>query len=123
MIMTAPFCSTGEGEISATTAGDKLVILIENLRFGGRQGAADLDDIRASNQESRQGGAMIVNAHVDRWNTTAQLRGDGVVTRKIDKGGKDSTMRVTHFGIGHELLTPRQQNFHALRGESVERHA
>src|SRR5690348_12441530 len=79
---------TGLGEISTTTAGDELFAVVENLRFGGRERAADLDDVCARHQGSRQGGAMIVDAHVDCRNPTAQLRRDRIVASKIDEGRK-----------------------------------
>src|ERR1700690_3731512 len=97
-------------------------MFVKNARFGSRKRAAKLDHRSARKERARHCGAVIVDAHVNRWRTSPELRRDSIVRREIDERSKHAPMGVAPLGIGDELGAPRHSNDDSCRVQAYELH-
>ena len=61
-------------------------MFVKNARFGSRKRAAKLDHRSARKERARHGGAVIVDAHVNRWRTSPKLQANAALRSFADGG-------------------------------------
>src|SRR5215470_3045521 len=102
------------GEIGAAPARDQLAVLVEHLRLGRRELAAEPYDLAARGEVARHRRGVIVDAHVYGGHAAPGAANHRPVRGKVDQCGEDAAMGVAAVRIDHPFLAPGRGQLDAV---------